>query len=116
MKFPSIKDVAAELRAINEEEFEIDPIEEKYGEGQDSIDVRLQVLPNGHWQVNWGDPQYDTDHRGYWGASSVPGNGRRFNAREVAEDLIEEAKDQAAQSGERFRNPTDFSNPHGCNC
>lgn len=94
MRWPNIQDVAAELRSINSEVSE--EIDEETGEPY-GIEVRLQVLPNGDWQVWWGDPQYDTDHRGYWGASQVPGSGRRFNSKEIARDLIEEAKDMYAQ-------------------
>lgn len=87
MRWPSIADVASELRVVNDERLEPDDM----GEG---IDVRLQVYEDGRWAVRSGDPSYDTDHHGYWGASSVPGDGRRFNARETARDLIEQAKDQ----------------------
>lgn len=88
MRFPSIKAVAAELRAINQELYPND-----YPEG-DSCDVRLQVYPDGQWAVRSGDSSYDLDHRGYWGCSSL--NGRRFDSREIARDLIDQAKDQYA--------------------
>jgi hypothetical protein len=75
MHFPSVTAVAAELRAINRE----------CEEG---------------WAVRWGDASYDQDHRGYWGASSVPGPGEHFDAKDIARDLIEQAKDHHAQGGE----------------
>jgi hypothetical protein len=89
-RWPSIESISRELLSINEviESEEID----------EDIDVRLQVLPNGDWKIWWGDPQYDTDHRGYWGAGSIPGGGRRFNATETARDLIEQAKEDFAMS------------------
>lgn len=54
--------------------------------------------------VRYGDSSYDLDHRGSWGASSVPGvvNGtvRRFPSRDVARDLLEQAREMAATGGE----------------
>jgi hypothetical protein len=91
MRFPKIAEVAAELRAINAEWLEDDDVEE-------GIDVRLQVWKDGSWSVHFGDSSYDQDHRGYWGASSVPGNGRRFNSTDTARGLIDEAKDDYAMS------------------
>lgn len=79
MKFPSIKDVAHDLRAINANI-----------EGECS--VRLQVYGNGQWIVRFGLPDYDQDHRGFWGCSEIPGS-RRFNSREVARDLINQARE-----------------------
>jgi len=92
MKFPAIKDVARDLKNIAREI-------SKYGLPEDEeggCDVRLQVLPNGGWSVHSGDAQYDQDHQGYWGASSIPYDGH-FNATEVAKDLIDQVKDAAAE-------------------
>jgi hypothetical protein len=87
MRFPSIAAVAAELRGIN-------------ANVEGECDVRLQVWPDGEWIVRSGDSSYDQDHRGFWGASSVPGVNRgrasRFDSRSVARDLIEQARDQHA--------------------
>jgi hypothetical protein len=80
-KFPSIKDVANDLRLAN-----------KQVEG--SCDVRLQVSESGSWEIRVGDASYDLDHRGYWGASGVPGDGHRFNSIETARELLDQAKDQ----------------------
>ena len=92
MKFPAIKDVARDLKNIARQisKYGLPEVEEG------GCDVRLQVLPDGGWSVHSGDAQYDQDHRGYWGASSLPYDGH-FNATEVAKDLIEQAKDAAAQ-------------------
>ena len=86
MKFPSILDVAKALRQIN-----------RNVEGE--CDVRIQVYDDSEWALRWGDSSYDQDHRGYWGASSVPGvnkHGRetRFDSKATAKDMIEQAKDQ----------------------
>jgi hypothetical protein len=89
MRFPNIDDVAHDLREVNNNVRHDDPDEE-------GIDVRLQVYPGGSWAIRSGDSSYDQDHRGYWGAGSVPGNGRRFSARELARELIEQAREQYA--------------------
>ena len=96
MKFPSIPDVVRELRLINEN---MDCSESP----EEGCDVRLQVYEEEDcWTVRYGDASYDTDHHGYWGASSVPGvvKGvvKRFNSTDVARDLIEQAKDQYHES------------------
>lgn len=91
VQFPSVKDVAHDLRLINAEEaFPGD-------EGGCYIDVRLQVTPDGEWYLHSGAASYDTDHRGFWGAASVPGNGRRFGSAVVARDLIAQCRDDHAQ-------------------
>jgi|GEM_PF-6854379 len=93
MRFPSIADVAAELRSINKQQSSDD--------GDDGgIDVRLQVHTDGNWTVNWGSSDYDQDHRGYWGSSSVPGDNRRFDSKDIARDLIEQAREQKATGGD----------------
>lgn len=103
MQWPTIDDVAEELRLINLN---------TEAEDEEGIDVRLQVYEDGAWAIRVGDPSYDTDHRGYWGASGVPGvlGGipGRFNAREVARDLIEQAKDMAADDVHSNPRPTKF--------
>jgi len=81
MRLPSRHDVAAELRAVNAEAFD--------GE----CDVRLQVYENGGWAVRFGDPGYDQDHHGYWGSDVVPGRGKRFNSTAMAQDLLDQVKD-----------------------
>ena len=83
MRFPSIQDVARELRAVN-------------NFADDECDVRLQVEADGSWAVRYGDSSYDQSHLGYWGASSVPGSGRRFPSISTASDLLEQAKEQYA--------------------
>jgi hypothetical protein len=93
MRFPTIDEVAAELRSINEQTLEDD-------DDDDGIDVRLQVYPDGDWAVRSGSSDYDQDHRGHWGAASVPGNDRRFSAKDVARGLIEQAREHKATGGD----------------
>lgn len=87
MKLPSIKAVAAELRDIN-----------MNVEGE--CDVRLHIWPDGGWAVHYGDASYDQDHRGYWGASSVPGvvkgRVRRFDSMAIARDLLDQVREDMA--------------------
>ncbi|KKL18918.1 hypothetical protein LCGC14_2470740, partial [marine sediment metagenome] len=90
MRFPKINDVASELRDINKGDLEPEDADE-------GIDVRLQVYSNGSWAVRWGSSDYDQDHSGFWGASSVPGNNRRFDSKEIARDLIDQARDAFAE-------------------
>ncbi len=92
MERPTIQMVARDLRQINRN-VECD---------DDGCDVRLQVWDNGAWALRTGSSDYDQDHRGYWGASFVPGvvNGtvRRFNSVDIARDLIDQVEDHHAQS------------------
>jgi hypothetical protein len=93
MRFPSINDVSAELRRINKQESAED-------DDDGGIDVRLQVMPDSTWTVNWGLSDYDQDHHGYWGSSSVPGDNRRFDSKDIARDLIEQAREHKATGGD----------------
>lgn len=65
------------------------------GEGK-WIDVRLQVYPSGHWAVHLGPSDYDSDHRGYWGASSI---SPRSNCKKLAKELIEQALESFCTMG-----------------
>ena len=94
MRFPKIDEVAAALRNVNKMQLPDDADDDGEGSG---IDVRLQVYPDGDWAVRWGSSDYDQDHRGYWGASSVPGDNRRFDSKDLARDLIDQAKEHFAQ-------------------
>jgi hypothetical protein len=91
IKFPTIDEVAKGLVEINRMSL---PKED----ADDGIDVRLQVKESGSWDIRFGSSDYDQDHRGFWGSSGVPGNNRRFRSREVAKDLIEQAKDDYASN------------------
>jgi hypothetical protein len=87
MRFPSIRTIASALRDINREA-EADLTDPEAG-----VDVRLQIEEDGCWTLHSGDAQYDQSHKGYWGSSSVPGNGQRFKSQETARDLLEQVKD-----------------------
>lgn len=62
--------------------------------GKIDVSIRLQVTESG-WSVLSGDPQYDQDHRGHWGASSLEVEGDQT----LAEDLISQVEESIAESG-----------------
>jgi hypothetical protein len=97
MRWPKISEVASDLKGINNAASSYFPDEGTEDEPF-YIDVRLQVYEDGNWAIRSGDSQYDQDHRGYWGSSSVPGSGKPFKATETARELIEQAKDSYAMS------------------
>lgn len=121
MRFPTIPCVMAELRDINERMTPNDDCPECEGDGKsmnaegnldggecescggsgtvpakEGCDVRLQVYEDGSWAVRSGDASYDQDHRGYIGASSVPGHDRKFDARAIARDLLDQCREAKA--------------------
>lgn len=74
-------------------------IHRKYALKDEDTDVRFR-MHNGCWQILWGLSDYDQDHRGYWGASSIPSATEGLTqeqALEIAKELIEQAKDDHAQ-------------------
>lgn len=100
-----IKGIASELTAINDFATECAREGESCADDEHvcsdpGIDVRLQLYTDGHWAIRFGDASYDTHHQGFWGASSVPGNGWTFDAEETARDLYDQAMDDKAQASE----------------
>lgn len=53
------------------------------------LEVRLQWF-NGTWDLHWGDPSFDYDHRGYWGSTSLMGDEKPGDFTQLAKDLIED--------------------------
>ena len=82
--FPTVKELARDLADIKRW---------LRANGIDETDIRLQVRESG-WCTHTGDPCYDQDHRGFWGASSID---RTTNCRELARDLIDQAREDQAQ-------------------
>lgn len=74
------------LRATFEPDKLWTPEEDK--EGATHQDCRLRVF-EGYWWFYTGDSSYDTDHRGFWSASSIPYHCTREQSREIARELIE---------------------------
>jgi hypothetical protein len=88
VRFPSIADVAQNLRDIN-------------ANVEGECDVRLCVWTDGTWCVRWGDVQFDPSSAPYCGASGVPGvvggKVQRFDARAIARDLLDQCAEMRAQ-------------------
>jgi len=85
IEFPSVEDVAAVLLRVKRA---ID----------DACDVRLQVYEDGQWAIRFGLADYDQDHRGFWGASSIDPNDEYDTLTAVAAELIDQAADACACS------------------
>jgi len=95
--FPTKDEVAREIRALSKR-LAADGIRSR---GDDFVDLRLQVYPDGHWALRWGSSDYDQDHRGWWGSSILPPPSapmKEFLA--VAAELLDQAEEQAAMSDE----------------
>ena len=88
-KYPSVRALRASLVASNRD---LDS----------EADVRLQVTRAG-WSLHVGPSDYDQDHRGWWGASSLPGRGKRFHAEDLARDLISQAREQEETTSAEVR-------------
>lgn len=61
------------------------------------LDVRLQLHDSGSWEIHEGDSQYDTDHRGSWGYSSITEDMDLSECEDVARDLVDQALEMQAQ-------------------
>lgn len=91
--FPSIADVRKTLTALWKS-LQNSP---NFWMSDGVLEVRLQVLPSGYWQIHTGDPSYDQDHRGYWGASYL--TYERQNLTDLVKDLLDQAAEQHAMEG-----------------
>jgi hypothetical protein len=60
-------------------------------------DIRLRVFGR-NWQLLTGSSDYDTDHRGAWGASFLPYG--RTNLLALARELLDDARESYAQMQE----------------
>lgn len=97
VKMPSVRDVAHALRLVRDD---IQPDEKQPDDDTAFRDVRLQVLEDGRWSIHSGPSDYDLNHKGFWGASSVAYRQSLKSLREVAKDLLEQAQDAVAQSAD----------------
>ena len=86
--------LAADLLELSRSIDDYDPDDLGDGSGEPSIDVRLR-WHDGEFSVLTGDSSYDTDHRGYWGASSVGADLEPDDAKGIALDLLEQVIDHA---------------------
>jgi hypothetical protein len=64
-----------------------------------SLDVRIQIRENADhdYYVRVGSSDYDQDHRGYWGASSIGLHDDLESCRRTAAELIDQALEMANQ-------------------
>lgn len=90
------QEVYAELQDVRNEAKTFDPADIDDGDGP-SIDVRLQVQSDGSWELHTGDASYDTDHRGFWGASSVSPDDDEVALIATARDLVDQVLEHVAQ-------------------
>jgi hypothetical protein len=97
--FPSISEVAESL-VIHTTGW----APESGSEEDQFLDVRLQVTKDGRWAIHTGNSRFDTDHTGFWGATSIEAtdaaHGDVRHMRVYATDLIEEAMTDASMAGE----------------
>ncbi len=102
MEWPSVADVARKLREVHSC---FDPSTGSYADPADDdafVEVRLQVYPDGQWAIREGDPSFDTDHHGFWGAGSVPAWNEPFESHEMAAELLYQAMEHYAQVRDLF--------------
>ena len=100
LHLPSIANVRAALfanwrylrRNFSRSEFE------ERGEDFADQDVRLQVWEDGNWAVHVCSPDYDQDHRGYWGSSYLSYD--RQDLTELARDLIGQCAESIAMAND----------------
>ena len=90
---PSLELLIAVLKELVPTELEFsDPNEPE-------LDVRLQVFTphgsdfTGSWTLHFGDPQYDQDHQGFWGAGSCTREMIDSDYAFLAQDLIDQTEE-----------------------
>jgi len=95
----TIKDITEQLRNIhhnyvnahfNSKEYLILTYTGEVDTENHGIEVRLQVVDD-TYHVLSGDPQYDTDHRGFWGCAFIPVVRTEQKLKEIARELIDDA-------------------------
>ena len=93
MRFPTIEEVQARLVSIRNFIGQFDADED---EGMEFIEVRLNVQPGG-WEVLWGAPDYDLDHKGAWGGGTVSPDDTDDELHSTAFELLAQAQEWAEQ-------------------
>ncbi len=102
-----IESLATDLLALSADVDDHDPLglldDPSDPDCQPTIDCRLNYqptpnLPMSTWYFLTGLSDYDQDHRGHWGASSVGANLTEEAARAIAADLLNQVLDSVAQS------------------
>jgi hypothetical protein len=85
--FPTVAEVTAGLKDLQKE------VRKWQGLRGDGVDVRLQVTSKS-WAIHYGDPGYDQDHHGWWGADFLGPDALDTDLKAMAKRLIEEAEEQ----------------------
>lgn len=80
-----INDLTQELKSI--QDFV------KNNNDEEWIDLRLRFFEN-EYSLLWGDPSMDTDHRGFWGFSSIHIDSELGDLTMAIEDMVREIDDQ----------------------
>lgn len=86
---PSVGEIVEELNGVLEDAQRSDRAIAAEG-----FDVRLQVLSDGCWGIKWGDPSFDLNHSGHWGASTLASGDDLL---EIAKDLRDQVADSMYQ-------------------
>lgn len=85
--WPTAQEIADDLKHIAAD----------LADDEEGTDVRLQVRDGGDWQLNVGMSDYDTDHHGFWGSSTI---SRDSDFAAVAADLLDQAEEDHAMADE----------------
>lgn len=90
--FPTIEKIVAVLSRV----------QSSLDAGEEPCDVRLQVYEDGEWAIRIGDPSYDQDHHGFWGASSLGTDDTPETIAEMAQSLLAQSQDDHAMQVEHW--------------
>ena len=90
-------DLRAELATLALPPSDVGLLEDEE-ERPDYLDIRLRLQADGSFDVLSGDASYDTDHRGYWGASSINSDTAKTELHGIAADLVDQAIDDLFES------------------
>lgn len=69
--------------------------------GLEDIDVRVQWL-DGSYELHWGDSQFDADHRGNWGYSTLSNDLNQSEIVGLAEELIEAVENDVIENPQQW--------------
>ena len=98
----SLESVANDIHALSHYPFEWEECTDGSVEDYDSVeewlesasmDIRLRVTEGSGYEVLFGSSDFDTNHRGAWGSSSVGKCQSMETCAAIARDLIEQAAD-----------------------
>ena len=92
------KEIVFYLERVSADFEECDDDDESY------LDIRLQISESDYgsdygseWSIHTGSSDYDQDHRGFWGCSSISGEESTEDIIEIVEDIVEQAEEEYEQ-------------------